>query len=257
MAAMNDGIGFISTRVAHGRLRPKRNSFRYSVPYVAVPARLLGARRSRGLFSIDGFNLFSVRTRDYGHEDRQGPAWVREVIGQRGLAEADGDVVLVTIPRVLGIGFNPVSFWFCLDRAGALRAVIAEVNNTFGERHFYLCAHADHRAISPQDRLTAEKVFHVSPFMKVEGHYVFSFSYDGETFGVRIDLHDAEGLILTTSVAGRREALSSRRLALTFVTNPLLMLKVLGLIHYQAVRLWGKGVAAFRKPPPPRQAVSG
>jgi DUF1365 family protein len=254
---MNDGIGFISTRVAHGRLRPKRNSFRYSVPYVAVPAGLLGVRRSYGLFTIEGTNLFSVRARDYGHEGREGFAWVRDVIAQRGLHEADGEVVLVTVPRVLGFGFNPVSFWFCLDRAGALRAVIAEVNNTFGERHFYLCAHADRRVIRAQDRLTAEKVFHVSPFMKVEGHYVFSFAYEGERLGVRIDLHDAEGLILTTSVAGRREALSNRRLALTFVTNPLLMLKVLGLIHYQAVRLWAKGVAAFRKPSPPPQAVSG
>jgi DUF1365 family protein len=93
--------------------------------------------------------------------------------------------------------------------------------------------------------------------MKVEGHYVFTFSTDAENFGARIDLHDAEGLILTTSVAGRRQPLSSRRLALTFLANPLLMLKVLGLIHYQAVRLWVKGVAAFRKPPPPAEPVSG
>jgi hypothetical protein len=254
---MSDTIAFLSTRVAHARLRPKRNSFRYRVPYVAIPARLLGARRSFGLFSINALNLFSVRIGDYGHEDHRGLDWVREVLAQRGLREADGDVELVTIPRVLGFAFNPVSFWMCFDRARALRAVIAEVNNTFGERHFYVCAHADRRPIGPDDRLTAEKVFHVSPFMKVEGHYAFTFSAGPDNFGARIDLHDAEGLILTTSLAGRREPLSDRRLALAFVANPLLMLKVLGLIHYQALRLWAKGVAPVRKPAPPTEVVSG
>lgn len=254
---MSDTITFLSTRVAHARLRPKRNSFRYRVPYVAIPARLLGARRSFGLFSIDAFNLLSVRTGDYGHENRHGLDWVHEVLTHRGLEEAGGYVELVTIPRVLGLAFNPVSFWLCFDGARALRAVIAEVNNTFGERHFYVCAHADHRPIGPEDRLTAEKVFHVSPFMKVEGHYAFTFSAGGDSLGVRIDLHDAEGLILTTSLAGRREAPSSRRLALAFLANPLLMLKVLGLIHYQALRLWAKGVAPVRKPAPPTQVVSG
>ena len=253
---MTDTIAFVSTRVAHARLRPKRNSFRYQVPYVVVSAQLLGARRSYGLFSIDAFNLFSVRTNDYGHENRRGFDWVRGVLAQRGLKEADGDVELVTIPRVLGFAFNPVSFWLCFDRARALRAVIAEVNNTFGERHFYVCAHADHKPIAPEDRLSSDKVFHVSPFMKVEGHYMFTFSAHPESLGVRIDLHDAEGLILTTSLAGRREPLSNRNLALAFFLNPFLMLKVLGLIHYQALRLWAKGIAPVRKPTPPTEVIS-
>jgi uncharacterized protein len=253
---MSETIALLPTRVAHARLRPKRNSFRYRVPYVIVSARLLGARRSFGLFSIDAFNLFSVRTGDYGHEKRNGFDWVREVLAQRGVKEADGDVELVTIPRVLGFAFNPVSFWLCFDRARALRVVIAEVNNTFGERHFYFCAHADHRPIAPADRLMADKVFHVSPFMKIEGHYLFTFSASPKNLGVRIDLHDKDGLMLTTSLAGLREPLSNRRLALAFFLNPFLMLKVLGLIHYQALRLWAKGVAPVRKPAPPTEVVS-
>jgi DUF1365 family protein len=183
--------------------------------------------------------------------------WVRGVLAGARLNEADGEIVFVTIPRILGFAFNPVSFWLCFDRAGALRAVVAEVNNTFGERHFYICRHGDHRPIAPVDQIAAEKVFYVSPFLKVEGRYVFTFCYDAEAFGARIDLHDAQGLILATSMAGRRRPLTSARLALAFLANPMVMLKVLGLIHYQALKLWAKGVAVVRKPPAPRESVSG
>jgi uncharacterized protein len=254
---MKDGIGFISARVMHKRMGAKGNAFRYRVPYLAVPARMFGARRRIGLLSIDGFNLFSVRSRDYGHQDVEGCGWVRHILAERGVVEADGEIVLITMPRVVGLAFNPVSFWLCLDRADALRAVVAEVNNTFGERHFYVCRHADQRPIVPEDRLRAEKVFHVSPFMPVAGHYVFTFCYDLGRFGVRIDLHDRDALVLTTSVSGRVQPLSGRRLAWAFLGNPLLMLKVLGLIHWQAFKLWLKGVRAFRKPLPPHEPVSG
>jgi DUF1365 family protein len=241
----------------HARLRPKRNRFRYRVPYVAVPEQALTVRGRHGLLSIDGVNLFSVRTRDYGHQGTHGLQWVRDVLVRARVVEADGEVVLVTIPRVLGFAFNPVSFWLCFDGAGRLRAVIAEVNNTFGERHFYLCRHGDHRPIAPEDQIAAEKVFHVSPFLKVEGRYVFTFCYDATAFGARVDLHDGEGLILATSMAGRRRPLSGARLARAFFANPMMMLKVLGLIHYQALKLWAKGVAVVRKPPAPRESVSG
>lgn len=249
-------ISLIAARVMHARFRPRRNAFRYRVPYLALPSAALSAPGRFGLMSVDRRNLFSVRLSDYGHGALHGLDWVRTVLAQQQLGEADGEIVLVTMPRVLGFAFNPVSFWLCFDRAERLRAVISEVNNTFGERHFYVCRHEGHRPIAADDRIEAEKVFHVSPFMKVEGRYVFTFSYDAERLGVRIDLHDAEGLILTTSVAGPRQAATGGALARAFFGNPLLMLKVLGLIHYQALKLWLKGVAHFRKPPPPADAVT-
>lgn len=254
---MITAVSLIQATVMHARLRPRRNAFRYRVPYLAVPQEALAGRGGQGLLAINRANVFSVRARDYGHDGLQGAAWVRDVLDRWQLREADGDLVLVTMPRVLGLAFNPVSFWFAQDRAGALRAVVAEVNNTFGERHFYICRHSDHRPIRPDDTIVAEKAFHVSPFMKVEGHYAFCFSFSGDRFGVRIDLHDGEGLILTTSLAGRRVPATGARLAWAFVANPLLMLKVLGLIHYQALKLWAKGVAPFRKPPPPQETVTG
>ncbi len=247
---MTNGLRFISARVGHARLRPKRNHFRYRVPYLAVPESAC-AEAACTVLSIGRANLFAVRLTDYGGEGVHGFAWVRRILAQWNAREADGEIVLITMPRVLGFAFNPVSFWLCHDRAGALRVVVGEVNNTFGERHFYVCRHGDGRAIEPHDTIVAQKVFHVSPFMKVEGHYAFAFSYDARSFGVRIDLHDADGLILVTSMAGRPVPATSWRLMRSLIADPLMMFKALALIHYQALRLWAKGVRHFAKPPPP------
>ncbi len=250
------GIEFISASVMHARLRPKQNRFRYTVPYVAIPAAALEAKRGIGLLSIDRANVFSVRRSDYGDGKTAAVDAVRGILDRWNVTAADGEIALVTIPRILGIGFNPVSFWLCCDADGVLRAVVSEVNNTFRERHFYLCAHADQRPIAPRDQITSAKVFHVSPFMKVEGEYRFAFAWSGDALGVRIDLYDADGLILTTSVAGKREPVTNRRLLGAFFANPLVMFKVLGLIHYQAARLFLKGIMPYRKPPPPAEAVT-
>jgi DUF1365 family protein len=253
---MPSSVQFISARVMHARLRPKVNKFGYRVPYLAVPLGRFETKSRQGLLSIDGTNLFSVRPGDYG--DGRSPAgqWIRQVLQTWMLSEADGDIVLVSMPRILGFVFNPISFWLCFDQAKHLRAVIAEVNNTFGERHFYVCCHNDHRPILPQDQIATTKVFHVSPFMKVEGEYKFVFAWGEDSFGFRIDLCDDAGPLLITSVSGRREPVTAPRLALSFFANPLVMFKALTLIHYQAVRLFLKGISHFRKPPPPSSLVS-
>jgi uncharacterized protein len=248
-------IDLMSAQVMHARLRPKQHRFRYRVPYVALSEAALRAPGRRGLFSIDRANLFSVRLADYG--DGTSPlTWVRSILERWQIVEADGEIVLVTIPRILGVGFNPVSFWLCFDKTPALRAVVAEVNNTFGERHFYLCTNNDHRPIAPADRLTVDKVFHVSPFLDRQGQYRFAFAWNEKTLAIRIDLEDQDGPMLITSVSGERSPVSSRKLLLTFLSNPLVMFKVLSLIHYQAARLFLKGIAHVRKPPPPAERVT-
>ena len=136
--------------------------------------------------------------RDYGMPGEAPAVHIRNILNDHGLGLADGEVRLMTLPRVLGYGFNPVSFWLCHDRDGGLRAVVAEVNNTFGERHSYLCRHDDHRAIGAGDRIRARKAFHVSPFMAVEGQYVFRFALDRTHAAIAIDLEDGEGLLLRT-----------------------------------------------------------
>jgi len=249
-------IRTLEASIFHERMRPKRNRFGYRVLYCLLPAALLEQKKRIGLFGLNRWGLFSVHAADYGRAGEAPLDGLRGLLADWRLAEADGAVELLTLPRVLGYGFNPVSFWLCRDRDGGLRAVLAEVNNTFGERHSYFCFHDDHRPIHPGDILNARKAFHVSPFMKVEGRYLFRFLADADRVAVTIDLEDDDGLLLRTAIAGRPLALADRSLLALLARNPLYPFKVIGLIHYQAVRLFLKGVGHFHKPAPPDFSVS-
>jgi DUF1365 family protein len=141
--------------------------------------------------------------------------------------------------RTARFGCKPfrASFFFCHDRTGGLRAVICEVNNTFGERHHYLLANPDGRPIVPEDTLTARKVFHVSPFARVEGGYRFRFHAQGGKTLTRIEYFDAAGDLLHTSISGEAARYGARALAGAFVRYPWMTLGVIVRIHYQALRL--------------------
>jgi DUF1365 family protein len=250
----------LTTQVFHARTRPKRNAFRYSVCYLRIGLAELSRPTGCSLFSIDRFNLFSLHNKDYRPKDHRGPLGVEEAVrrdlDEFGLSEADGDIDLITLPRILGYAFNPVSFFLCHDGHGQLRAVIAAVNNTFGEHHRYVCFHDDHRPIKADDWLEARKIFHVSPFLAVAGTYRFRFATTGGNLAVWINHHDAEGLLLSTSLIGRAEELTSKRLFSCFFRYPLMTLKVIALIHYQAVKLFLKGMRHYHKPAPPVTGVS-
>ncbi len=242
--------------VMHARLKPKRNSFTYRVFYLRLPLSAL-ARARRPLFSLNRWNLFSFHYADHGARDGSPPEpWIRGLLAREGLGHVDGEVVLQAFPRVLGYVFNPVSFWLCHDRAGALRAVLCEVNNTFGERHNYLLAHADARPIAPGERLSARKVFHVSPFFKVDGAYQFEFFAGDDANRVCIDYSDANGRALLTAIGGRPARLSTSNLLRAFVCYPWMTLAVIVRIHWQALKLWTKGVRYVPKPAPPDQELS-
>lgn len=242
--------------VYHARTRPKKNAFRYGVYYFALSLDEFERPTKRALFSLDRFNLFSVYGRDYGDGKQAPKDWIGGVLKRWNLSEADGEIVLVTLPRILGYAFNPVSFWLCYDKEAGLRAVLAEVSNTFGERHSYLCFHEDHRPIRPTETLRAEKVFHVSPFIEVAGHYEFRFSINKKRLAVSIDLKNQGGLLLSTGIAGERRPLTSGRALYYFIRYPLVTLKVVALIHYQAAKLFMKGVRHISKPPPPAVEIS-
>jgi uncharacterized protein len=242
--------------VMHRRLQPAENLFRYPVFFLSVPLTRTESLENRW-FSVNRWNVFSLRYADYGARDGSDPlAWVHEVLESNGLACADGEIWLQTFPRVLGYAFNPVSFYFCRDRAGALRAVLCEVNNTFGERHHYLLAHPDARPIEPQDSLQARKAFHVSPFARVEGGYRFRFRTQGASTLARIEYFDAGGDLLHTSISGEAAAYGPHALARAFLRYPWMTLGVVLRIHYQALRLWLKRVPLFRKPVPPAQVLT-
>jgi len=249
-------IQLLDARIFHERLRPRKNRFSYQALYCLLPLDALAGSSRYGLFAINRAAPFSVHATDYGRPGMTPATYIRQLLRDWRLVEADGEVRLMTLPRVLGYGFNPVSFWLCYDRAEKLRVVLAEVNNTFGERHSYLCFHDGHRAIEPGDILNARKVFHVSPFMKVEGHYAFRFTATRERIAITIDLENDEGMMLRTAVGGRPRAMTAGSLLSVLAKNPLYPFKVIGLIHCQAVKLFLKGIRHFNKPAPPGTGVS-
>lgn len=248
-------------QVMHRRLRPAEHRFVYPVFFCLLPLGALDAAAGP-LFSLNRCNLFSFHDIDHGARDGTPLLpWIRDLLAGAGIG-ADGEVWLQCFPRVLGFVFNPVSFWFCHDRSGALRAVLAEVNNTFGERHNYLLAHPDGRPIRDGETLQRRKVFHVSPFMAVDGEYRFRFHARAGDDGAplwrlaRIDHADAGGDLLHTALSGRAVPLASGALLKAFLAYPWLTLGVVLRIHWQAFRLWRKRVPFFRKPEPPLEETT-
>ena len=243
-------------RVMHRRVQPAQHRFSYPVFFVRVcldhPESLRGP-----LFSVNGRNLFSLRYADYGPRDGSDlRPWIRALLAREGLPLADGQIWLQTFPRIFGYAFNPVTFWLCHDQGGGLRAVLAEVNNTFGEHHNYLLAHPDGQPISPGDELQARKVFHVSPFFDVKGIYRFRFCTEIRDSRFRIDYEDDSGKLLYTTLSGQGRPLTTRALAGAFLRYPFMTLGVVARIHYHALRLWLKQVEFFSKPMPPTQETT-
>lgn len=248
-------------QVMHRRLRPVENRFVYPVYFCTLPLSQI-ERTNSALFSVNRRNLFSFHFSDHGARDGSHPlTWIRSLLYRAGI-DAEGEVWLQCFPRVLGFVFNPISLWFCHDRNGQLVAVLAEVNNTFGERHNYLLAHADGRPIRDGESLVRRKIFHVSPFMAVAGHYRFRFHERRGDDGLvtwrlaRIDHADAAGDLLHTAISGNAEALASGPLLRAFIRFPLLTLVVVLRIHWQALKLWVKRVPFHSKPQPPLEETT-
>lgn len=245
--------------VHHTRLRPVRNTFSYGVYFLRLPLRSLeGKTPATCWFSRNRFNLQSFHDRDHGDGTQPLLQWIDGVMARNGIHDADGEVWLQTFPRVLGYVFNPVSFWFCHRADGALRAVLCEVSNTFGERHCYLLDEGG--PISNGSEMTAKKIFHVSPFCRIEGHYRFQFirhpRADGEDTLARIDYHDEQGKLLLTNISGSSRALTDRNIAVAMLRFPLMTFMVIARIHWQALKLWIKKVPFQRKPSPPTEELS-
>ncbi len=239
-------------KVMHKRLFPKVNAFAYGIYFLAFPlSQALPISRNSPAF-------LSFHDRDHGPCDGGDlTAWALQILSDFGLKEADGEITLICMPRILGYVFNPVSFWLCHDKQNNLRGVLCEVHNTFGERHTYLCAHTDHRPITKDDWLEGEKLFHVSPFLKREGHYKYRFDVRDDKFGVWIDFYDGENKKqLITSLIGSYETMDKTSLNKAFWGYPLVTFKAIILIHWQALKLIAKGIKYISKPLQKQEKVS-
>ncbi|MFN8928761.1 MAG: DUF1365 domain-containing protein [Alphaproteobacteria bacterium] len=239
-----------TAKVMHKRLFPKVNQFTYGVYYLALPLDQLGRLDDGWRFGVNRRALVSFHERDHGARDGSPlEPWIRGILAEHAAHVAITDITLITMPRIFGYVFNPVSFWLCFDASQQLRAVLAEVHNTFGEAHNYLIVHADGRALAADDLLYARKIFHVSPFLPREGSYQFRFAYNPESMGVTINYYDAEGqLQLITMLNGQFNAFNRMNLRRAFWQHKLVTLKTISLIHYQAIKLIAKGVRYIVKP---------
>ncbi|MEO0634972.1 MAG: DUF1365 domain-containing protein, partial [Pseudomonadota bacterium] len=203
---MSATVDHIAGMTYHGRKGAVANAFRYSVDYVLLDAE--AHVRAPWMFARNGRGLTALNDVDHGGAPGQGRGarWVRDVLQAHQVVGID-KIELLAQPKVLGHVFNPVSFWLC-RKAGALIAVIAEVTNTFGERHSYLVRHSDQRPIAPDDRLRAEKIHYVSPFQPIEGGYEFRFDITEDRIGIWIDYTQGKGGLIAT-LTGQRAALSN------------------------------------------------
>ena len=235
------GIG----RVRHQRLRPTPHAFDYPTWFLLLPLRSLRERPNPAL-RRNRFGWASFHDADHGDGRADCLAWLDEQLAAQGITDAQGEIWLHTTPRMLGHAFKPVSFWYCHREDGALAAIVAEVNNTFGGRHSYLLAGP---GLGFGRELVAAKQFQVSPFCQISGHYRFRFMRTGHRSGdgagrtvARIDHDDASGPLLLTSVSGELAALTPARLRQALWAMPLLTLGVVARIHWQALRLFLKRV---------------
>lgn len=246
-------IGF--GQVRHTRHRPQRNAFAYPTYFLMLPMRSL---RTHGAGALARNRRAALSFHDADHGDGRSDSlqWLEDLLRQHGIDDAQGEIWLHTYPRVLGYSFKPVSFWYCHRSDGSLRAVLAEVNNTFGERHCYLLD-----APRYGEPCEAAKVFHVSPFCPVRGRYRFVFMRtDGPSprTVARIDYFDAPGTdaLLNTSVSGHLEPLTTTSVRRALWSYPAMTLGVIARIHWQALRLWVKRAPFFRLPPAPGDFVT-
>ena len=238
--------------VRHRRLRPAVHAFEHPTYFLMLPLRSLREAPSAAL-PRNRFGWLSFHDRDHGDGRADALAWLDELLHAEGVHDATGEVWLHTYPRVLGYAFMPVSFWHCQRADGSLAALVAEVNNTFGERHCYLLAGPE---LAYGRELQARKVFHVSPFCDVQGRYRFRFMLNAGRTVARIDHDDDSGPLLQTSVSGRLQLLSAGSVRAAFFGMPLMTLGVILRIHWHAVQLWLKRVPFFSKPAPPRTFTS-
>ena len=274
--------------VMHQRLRPVRHRLRYRVFSLLLDVDELPALAQRlRLFSLNRFNLFSLHERDYGigngdaNGNGEGNGEGNSVGNSEGNGEANGNpglrhsvdqqlrsaglatggaIRLLTMPRILGYAFNPLSVYFCHAADGSLSAILYEVSNTFGQRHSYLIE-VDAAAAQPGALIEQQcaKRLHVSPFLGLDMRYLFRIDppdTQRASLSIGVAAHDSSGVVLNARFDAQRRVLSDAALAKAFFSHPLLTLKVVLAIHWEALRLFAKGLSLLPTPAPPVRPVT-
>jgi len=246
-------------RVMHERLLPFRHKFEYRVFSLLLDIDRLPAIAGRSrLLRHNRFGIVSVHDRDHGPRDGTPlRPWVEAALRRQGLDDAAHRIRLFCFPRLFGYVFNPLSVYFCYDSGDRLCAILYEVKNTFGDQHGYLIEVPPQAAAAAPVEQHAAKRFHVSPFLPLEGDYRFRVLPPGEKIGIVIRQSGRGGALqLIASQTGRHETLTDHSLLKAVIRHPLMTVKVIAGIHWEALQLWRKGAAFFRWSRPPAEPVS-
>lgn len=230
-------------RVVHARLRPKRHKLSYRVFSLLLDLDEIDAlSRKLKLFAHNSAAVFSFHDRDHGDGSGDLRAWVDAQLGAAGVTLAAPKITMLCYPRIFGYVFNPLTVWFCHE-GDELRAILYEVHNTFRERRTYVIRVAPGANAIEQ---SCAKELYVSPFVPMDCAYRFHIEPPGERVVVSIDETDPAGLLLKASFAGARQPLTDASLLRALFAYPLMTVKVTAAIHWEALKLWAKGVPVFR-----------
>ncbi|MGO4452174.1 DUF1365 domain-containing protein [Phyllobacterium sp. TAF24] len=246
-------------KVTHKRLRPKRHFLRYRMFYMLLDIDEIDQiALTHRWFSHNRFNFFSFFDRDHGSKFDAAAqcsdlrSYAEGHLREAGMVPDNGTIKLMTMPRILGYVFNPLSVYFCHDSNGKLKALIYEVNNTFGQRHSYVFPLDGTDDAKPMHQ-ECGKEFYVSPFMEMALNYDFTVTRPADCASVVINASDEDGLVIATVFTGKRREFSDWQLLKLFLGYPLLTLKVIAGIHWEALRIWTKGVSLKPRPQTPVQ----
>jgi uncharacterized protein len=252
---MNLRSSIYSGWVMHRRHVPRPHSFRYRVWWMLVDLdELADLNRSLRAFSHNRFNLFALRDSDYGHGTGSLRGYVESRLSEAGLQHAGARIELLTMPRICGYAFNPLSIYFCRDASGRIAAIIYEVHNTFRERHSYVMEAAEDDSGIVQQ--TIDKAFYVSPFMGMAMRYAFQVRPPAASLSVSITGSQAGEAVIHAALRGERVPLTTFTLLYLGVTHRLMTLKVIGAIHWEALRIWLKGIGIKPRDPRPDHAAT-
>ena len=232
--------------VTHRRFKPKRHFFSYKTFSLLIDLdELEDLGKKINFFSYNRFNILSFYDADHGPRDGSSLArWVKDRLIDAKINIGSGTIKLLCYPRFFGYVFNPLSIFYCYDDNLQLRAILYEVKNTFNEQHTYVFP------ASPSSNLIlhkCDKKFYVSPFIEMKTFYNFRLSNPGKILNVFIKQSDMEGALLTACQVGKKVEITSKNLLFQFLRHPLMSFKVILAIHFEALRLWIKGVKLVKR----------
>ena len=253
---MSNAVALYTCDVMHSRQFPQNYRFDYKVFSLLLDIDTYQNDKSSAILSFNRFNLFSVFTKDHASRDgTQWRTWADKILDENDLSKAKHHIKLLCFPRILGYAFNPISLWYCYGEDNNLYAVICEVSNTFGEHHHYVL-HNDNKPYVDDVKATKQKIFHVSPFINMNAEYQFRISPPNKDFTLIINEYQDNALMLTATQRGKQITLDTPHLFSLFCRIPLMTMKIMGLIHWQALKIWLRGGIYHKKPNAPEQDYS-